>query len=90
MNKFWTGLRATECEECGVLLEWHDSLRTRLKIGGISFRVGAIIFGISFIDSFVNFTGIAQYTLIVGFIMLLFGLLITRTKYENIKVQQKT
>jgi DNA-directed RNA polymerase subunit RPC12/RpoP len=87
MNKFWTGLQVAECEGCGSRIQWHHSLRRKLRIGGFIFRVGLFLVFSSFIAFIFEWKMYGSVLVAAGVITTMSGLFATRTPNEQVRVE---
>ena len=88
MNSFW-GLRTIPCSECGQLLQYHSSIRTRLRIGGNIFRFGLLVLALWLTLKVAGAFSVSTLAIIawIGCGTVLAGVLATATRSGSIRVE---
>lgn len=87
MNKFWRGVQTTECEGCGLEIQWHHALHVKFKIGGLIFKVGVFILFLTLLTSIFKLGESSSLMFSIGLILILLGSLVTYTPNDKIKIE---
>jgi hypothetical protein len=69
------------------MLRWHKSIQRKIVFGGLIFKIGIVSIGIAIIGK--GILAVPYFTIlgVAGFILLVVGILCTRTHPEKVKVE---
>lgn len=87
MSPFWAGVKPAICSNCSSLIQWHRSIRKRLLVGAHVFKLGILGVLISFLPVFSKLENNGFSFQVIGILLVLFGIFVTRTSIEKVKIE---
>ena len=87
LHRFWTGLQAVPCDGCGTLLVYANTIRRKLKLGGVLLRIGLLSFIVILCLKWVFEYELGNLIQVATVVTIIAGVLVTRTRSDKISVE---